>query len=228
MTSGRLWWPPVDDATVADCLRGLPGPHPGREFPFNAGPWRRWLADRHPAASAVVADLAGSGSVRRADLVKFAANADGADGLLRLFVATMIWGTGTGDNRGPWRTAEALRNSDAAVRMLANTRDLVLDGQPGTAYRTFRLPKVGPAFFTKWFWAVALPHSPTLVPLILDARVWASLGKLGWDSRTAAGTTDWGARYEAYLSACARWAVLAGLDGPEQVEQLLFDWAGGR
>ncbi len=93
------------------------------------------------------------------------------------------------------------------------------------AYASFRLSGVGPAFFTKWFWASTLDAELSLTPLILDARVWRSLGSLGWDSRTAAGSRHWRNRYVAYLEAMHRWAALVEVS-PEELEWALFTSAG--
>lgn len=79
------------------------------------------------------------------------------------------------------------------------------------AYISFRLSGVGPAFYTKWFWASMLGTELRLAPLILDARVWRSLAALRWDSRAAAGSRHWGDRYVAYLEAMHRWAACCRL-----------------
>jgi len=111
---------------------------------------------------------------------------------------------------------------------LVRTREMVLGGDPGEAYVSFRSTGVGPAFYTKWFWAVGLDRNLNPTPLILDARVWASLGALGWDSRESAGSRRWKHRYPAYLTAMEGWASnLPDVKGAEHLEQMLFQWAGG-
>lgn len=224
----EAWWPPVDDRAVVqrlDEMASLHPPDPVRAVHFNRPTWERWLVGDWPAAR-VLGGLDGE-TVSRSDLQALAAQLNADDDMVALFVAVMVWGSGTSNGRGPRNTARALADRNL-LSMLQGSRDLVLKGDIAEAYGRFRLAGVGPAFYTKWFWAVGLPFKPTPRPLILDSRVWASLGFLGWDSRTAAGTTRWGPRYRAYLEACERWAGLSDqVDDPEQVEQVLFHYIPG-
>ncbi|MEV6114926.1 hypothetical protein AB0L59_21010, partial [Streptomyces sp. NPDC052109] len=76
------------------------------------------------------------------------------DSLRDLFVAVMIWGSGTTNGRGPRYTESAL--SDARMpTVLRTTREAVRDGDLSEAYRQFALKGVGRSFFTKWFAVVA-------------------------------------------------------------------------
>lgn len=148
--------------------------------------------------------------------------------LRRLFVATMMWGSGPWNGRGPRNTSLALADG-RLNRTLKETHNLVINGQPGEAYARFMANRVGPSFFTKWLWATGLGSDLEVVPLVLDQRVWASLGALGWDSRAAAnGSRLRKDRYRAYLYTCAQWAADAPttFSGPEDVENVLFQWAG--
>jgi hypothetical protein len=95
--------------------------------------------------------------------------------LVRLWVAVMIWGSGTSNGRGPWRTAQGLTSRELCPVLQMSVRDL---GNPYSfdnfagAYGDFRLTGSGESFFTKWFWAVSLCNPrPTARPLILDVRV---------------------------------------------------------
>ncbi len=135
---------------------------------------------------------------------------------------------GTFDERWtdrPRRPAQAL----ARVRFVASTQEMILNGDPGQAYVSFRSKGIGPAFYTKWFWAAGLAQDLSPTPLILDARVWASLGALGWDSRQSAGIRRWRDRYLAYLNSMEGWtgSDLPGVNDAEHLEQMLFQWAGG-
>lgn len=203
-----------------------------RTVVFRPATWRPRF-EGNSAALSVLRDLspdevANRGQVRRADIAQLsrAVDATDPDSVIRLFVATMMWGSGTTNGRGPRYTAAAL-DDPRLIPSLVDTRQLVLDGEPGEAYVRFRSRGVGPAFFTKWFWASGIGHS-LAPPLILDARVWASLGALGWDSRQAAGSTKWSDRYAAYLDCMERWASssLPGIETAEDLEQVLFRWAG--
>ncbi len=80
---------------------------------------------------------------------------DHADGHVRLFTATMIWGSGTRNGRGPRNTCRALRAPSLAAT-LQRSAALVTHEDFASAYVAARLPGVGPAFFTKWLWAVGL------------------------------------------------------------------------
>jgi len=206
-----------------------------RVHEFRPGTWRPWL-EHDGTAVAVLTDYSGDeipnrGQVSRADLSQLSQRIDATDrdSLVRLFVATMLWGSGTSNGRAPRYTAAALKD-ERLVPSLLETRQMILDGSPGEAYVSFHCDGVGPAFFTKWFWAVGLGQNLEPTPLILDARVWASLGALGWDSREAAGSRRWRQRYVAYLDAMQKWSGsdLPGIETAEQLEQVLFQWAGGR
>lgn len=204
-----------------------------REHEFRPGTWRRWIGS-FPAASTVIEEHAtteatAGGRISRADLAFLSAAVDESDddSFRQLFVATMMWGSGTSNGRGPRYTAAAL-DDEQLVPSLMVSRRMILDGDPARAYSSFRSRGVGPAFFTKWFWAAGLDRDLDPAPLILDARVWAALGTLGWDSREAAGSNRWAMRYVAYLKAMGRWvaAGLPGVDNAEQLEQVMFSWAG--
>lgn len=207
--------------------------NPERKHPFRPATWRPWVRD-DVVASSVLEEFATDetstgGQITRKQLVDLSRACDSGDpdDLVRLFVATMLWGSGTSNGRGPRYTAEAL-NDPRLVPSLTSTREMVLNGDPGQAYAKFRSSGVGPAFYTKWFWAAGLERELGPMPLILDARVWSSLGALGWDSRTSAGSRRWKDRYPAYLTAMEGWANdLPGVNDAEHLEQMLFQWAGG-
>jgi len=207
--------------------------NPKREHPFRPATWRPRFV-RFPAAKSVLDEFAtdatpNGGRITRKNLVELSRACDSGDpdDLVRLFVATMLWGSGTSNGRGPRYTAEAL-DDPRLVPSLASTREMVLNGDPGQAYVRFRSSGVGPAFYTKWFWAAGLERELSPMPLILDARVWSSLGALEWDSRESAGSKRWKDRYPAYLTAMEGWARdLQGVNDAEHLEQMLFQWAGG-
>ncbi|MEQ8145595.1 hypothetical protein [Streptomyces sp. OP7] len=142
----------------------------------------------------------------------------GSDGLRDLFVAVMIWGSGTTNGRGPRCTDAALSD----VRMssvLTSTRDAVRSGDLSGAYRHFALKGVGRSFFTKWFAAVDDRDGDRA--LILDNRVLRSLNALGWTSWQAAGTRRLSVRYAAYVSSMHGWAAQLGV-AADRLEWLLF------
>jgi hypothetical protein len=167
--------------------------------------------------------------ITRDDLVRAAGTVDwtSPDPSLarRAFVLTMMWGSGTRNGRGPRNTEKAL-SSYGWLDALAAPHQPLCDGSVGETYLGYRdLPGVGPAFFTKWLWVLGRLTKSSPQPLILDARVWSSLRRIGWDSREAAGSRRWSKRYPAYLLASAEWADAAACE-PEDVEYTLYEASG--
>jgi hypothetical protein len=75
---------------------------------------------------------------------------DRPEGLRDLFVAVMIWGSGTTNGRAPRYTGAAL-GDPRLPGVLDTTRDAVRAGELGRAYAEFRVRGVGRSFFT-CFW----------------------------------------------------------------------------
>ncbi|MGW7510665.1 8-oxoguanine DNA glycosylase OGG fold protein [Streptomyces massasporeus] len=149
---------------------------------------------------------------------------DDPDGLRDLFVAVMIWGSGTTNGRGP-RYTDAALSDPRMPTILRTTREAVRDGDLSGAYRKFVLKGVGRSFFTKWFAAVDDRKAACYRALILDDRVFRSLNALGWSSWKAAGTHHWPTRYATYVSAMHGWASSMGVTAG-WLEWLLFHLNG--
>jgi hypothetical protein len=191
---------------------------------FRPTTWRPWL---EPHAASHVLRL-GTGTtdpgrgerlVGRDDLAALRREAadDDPDTLRDLFVAVMIWGSGTTNGRGPRYTADAL--SDPRLpHVLRTTCHAVRAGELEAAYDAFALRGVGRSFFTKWFAAVDDGAGPGDRALILDNRVLRSLNALGWTSIEAAGTRRRSARYAAYVRAVHTRA------GPLEVPAPRLEW----
>jgi hypothetical protein len=149
---------------------------------------------------------------------------DDPDGLRDLFVAVMIWGSGTTNGRGPRYTEAAL--SDARMpAVLRSTCQAIRDSDLSRAYRQFVLNGVRRSFFTKWFAAVDDRDATCERALILDDRVFRSLNALGWSSWKAAGTRHWPTRYATYVSSMHGWALSLGVTA-DWLEWLLFHLNG--
>ncbi|MFC9029189.1 8-oxoguanine DNA glycosylase OGG fold protein [Streptomyces arboris] len=167
----------------------------------------------------------GDRELGRADVTALRSHAGGDPaGLRDLFVAVMIWGSGTTNGRGPRHTYAALSDARLA-NVLRDTRASVRSGNLEAAYTRFTLNGVGRSFFTKWFAAVDDRGPDADRALILDARVFRSLNALGWTSRAAAGVSHWPTRYAVYVSTMHTWARELGVTA-EWLEWLLFDVNG--
>jgi hypothetical protein len=213
--------------------------------------WRPWLRDggshrpksycppcdegRHAVALDVLDNLApevpGTADARitRRDLLQYSGRLeDGDDALVRLWVATMIWGAGTSNGRGPWRTAQGLADGPL-VGVLRDTADLVRTDRISDAFRAFRVRGCGVAFFTKWFWTVSLAAPVGARALILDKRVVDCLNRMHRVSGIRGRA--WWRDYPGYLdevdAAVTRISSrYPGIDA-EKVEYLLFERATG-
>ena len=171
----------------------------------------------------ILGDLGLRNTIDRKQLCSMARDTQTTDSRRRLFLATMIWGSGTTNGRGPRYTKMALESAELDG-VLAATAILVAENRLAEAYRAFRVTGVGPAFFTKWFWAVGSNRRGHQA-LILDARVWRSLGALGWNSIEAAGTRRRGERYVAYVEEMHDCARALSTDA-EKIEIFLFQANG--
>ncbi|GAA2253339.1 hypothetical protein GCM10010232_47570 [Streptomyces amakusaensis] len=197
---------------------------------FRPATWRPWL-EPHGATRVLSAGTpapgfpAGDRLITRMDLATLRDRADDCpDGLRDLFTATMIWGSGTSNGRGPRHTAAAL--SDPRLPLaLRTTRDAVRAGELRRAYERFAVRGVGRSFFTKWFAAADDRDAASPRALILDDRVLRSLNRLGWSSATAAGSRRRSLRYVTYVQSMHAWAEPLSLDA-SRLEWIMFELNG--
>lgn len=159
-----------------------------------------------------------------------AASADNDIEVIRLWVATMMWGSGTSNGRGPWRTAQGLAD-ERLTSTLSNTAALAREGNLTHAYRAFRLAGCGEAFFTKWFWAASLTSDVRPVPLILDLRVRNTIGAVVTSGpplklRGASGYERYCALIDHVAQRLTDQPSLTHIDA-EKVEWILFDRSPG-
>ncbi|GAA2304847.1 hypothetical protein Scani_12230 [Streptomyces caniferus] len=115
---------------------------------FRPGTWHSRL---EPRGAAHVLDIgfgcanepSGDQVISRDDLVDLRGHVGEDPVSLRdLFVAVMIWGSGTTNGRGP-RYTEAALSDDRMPAVLRTTREAVRDGDLSGAYRQFVLNGVG-------------------------------------------------------------------------------------
>ncbi len=146
----------------------------------------------------------------------------------QLLSAVLMWGYGP-IGYGPWRTARSLEGDADGVR-LARALDPLRAAAPGeevlaTAYRRLRdpresrLPRLGPAFFTKLLYFAGYRRGAGgPQPLILDSVVARRLPPDAGVRRPSA----WGAgEWLSYLRWAADQAGRRGIE-PEEVEMALF------
>lgn len=206
------------------------GTRPGRRSSYklpdaNSGPAVELLEDPRLESEEVPAGDLRVDRPLLAELARSAQTTQEPSDLVQLFVATMMWGSGKSNGRGPRRTAQALSAGNLADT-LRTTSDAVYRGNLVAAYERFVVQGVGEAFFTKWLWSASLGGPESGRPLILDVRVRRTLRRLlgqhpSW--RTFRGSTGY-ASYVSMLHAAAD--ILAErfkqVDA-EKIEWLLFD-----
>jgi hypothetical protein len=197
-------------------------------IPYKADRWRTGLdtcAHLEPTLEA----CATPGVVTRADLATISRAVVAGDAQPEwLFVATMIWGFGT-VGYGPYRTRIMLDNLGVRPH-LVEVVALLTAGQLAEAYKHFRVKMCGPAFFTKFFYAVGLGAELELLPLVLDSQVAISLRHLAVDGaidatrlvRGQPNVQHFPAGYTRYVALLNSWARELGCR-PDAIEKLLFD-----
>jgi hypothetical protein len=195
-------------------------------FRYNAESWARSF-DGDADLAALVERF--PEKIGRRNLRALSQEAAGDPSLLRrLFLATMVWGFGP-VGYGPYRTTHMLAALDAKA-MLTTTATCTAEGRLSDAYTGFKLPKCGPAFFTKFFYSIGLGYQLTPQPLVLDSRVAASLQLLACDSgwplyyftKSSGYVTGFPKGYIRYLEAMHQWSVELGCR-PDAIELFLFD-----
>jgi len=171
----------------------------------------------------------GNRSISVYDLAKLA---NGGCTNRALFVAAMMWGRGPKNGRLMPKFKKVAIHQDFE-ETIQKTRDLIVEGKPIEAYRTWiesGVEGIGEAFFTKWFFVCGLDSRVKgIKPLVLDKRVWNSLSAIGWSSELQTEKkyrTNQAGEYGAYLEAVYVWASELSTSAiqisPLQVEQLLF------
>ncbi|HEY0696460.1 MAG TPA: hypothetical protein VGD43_01465 [Micromonospora sp.] len=212
---------------------------PERAVEFLPPTWTRALSDWPAEAEVLVddrwsepADGPGRRLVGREDLHRLldATDLDDALATRRAFVLMMAWAGGTAPS-GYRFTPRALTAWDAAPA-LARAALLCRRGDLARAYRTFKLPGVGRAFFTRWFAVAGRAPGRSWQPLILDDKIFRSLNTtlkvstLDWVS-----TRDRAMRYAGYVDRLHLWSDQlrdTGVDCPaDRIAWILHRHNGG-
>jgi hypothetical protein len=150
---------------------------------------------------------------------------DDRDQVLSAFVLVMAWGGGK-SGRPIMNTQRALADPDAAHLMLKSSAEKVAGTAEQSvlesAHEEWSLPGVRQAFFSKWFAFAGVRESREWQPLILDARVYATLNKtLKVSTIRLADSHRRKHRYRAYVQALHLWAKELSVPA-ERLEWILF------
>ena len=181
-------------------------------IPFNSATWERQLGKTavwQQFRSQIPTD-----SITRGDLFAMAREADAAERLQVLFVASMVWGYGE-VGYGAWRSRAALEAPQLGeqLEMLAAK---LLSGDLVGACRAVSIPRVGPAFYTKFFYFLCRGRVQRF-PLILDTVLMNAFEQLlGLDVGDYAKVTRKHGRVTS---------ILAWPEGYQRYVEQMHDWA---
>lgn len=182
-------------------------------IPFNSATWERQLGKTavwQQFRSQIPTD-----SIMRGDLFAMAREANAAERLQVLFVASMVWGYGE-VGYGAWRSRAALEAPQLGehLEMLA---DKLLSGDLVAACRAVSIPRVGPAFYTKLFYFLSRSRVQRF-PLILDTVLMNAFEQLlGLDVGDYAKVT----RKHGRVTSTLAWP-----EGYQRYVEQMHDWAG--
>lgn len=180
---------------------------------FNSAAWERQLGKTavwQQFRSQIPTD-----SITRGDLFAMAREANAAERLQVLFVASMVWGYGE-VGYGAWRARAALEAPQLGeqLEMLAAK---LLSGDLVGACRAVSIPRVGPAFYSKLFYFLCRGRSQRF-PLILDTVLMNAFEKLlGLDVGDYAKVT----RNPGRVTSIRAWP-----EGYQRYVEQMHDWAG--
>lgn len=125
------------------------------------------------AATRGLAESEGRIVIDRAHLLALSAKAARGNekACVALWVATMMWGSGFANGRGPWRTAGGLATEELGD-VLVSSHKALRSGDLTQAYvEASAIFGSGSGYFTRWLWAASLGLPDADVPpVILDAR----------------------------------------------------------
>ena len=196
-------------------------------IPFNSATWERQLGNT--AVWQQFRSQNPADSITRGDLFAMALEADTAERLQVLFMASMIWGYGE-VGYGAWRTRAALEAPHLGehLKMLAAK---LLSGDLVGACRAVSIPRVGPAFYTKLFYFLCRSRVQRF-PLILDTVLMNAFKQLlGLDVGDYAKVTRkhgrvtsiraWPEGYQRYVEQMHDWADALDCTA-DQIELFLF------
>lgn len=197
-----------------------------QQFAYDPSRWEGCLL---PSELHAIKGVCSEGAIARSHLADFARQAIAQPVAARqLFVATMVWGFGS-VGYGPFRTRRMLASLEG-TRLLESTVELVATGRIEQAYRLFQVDRCGPAFFTKFFYAIGLGAGVRPLPLILDSRVAdalrAILPQVGDNPshyvRGERAVQRYPAGYVRFVGLLNGWASELGCR-PDAIEHFLFD-----
>ncbi|MDR3611883.1 MAG: hypothetical protein P4L27_15035 [Ignavibacteriaceae bacterium] len=98
--------------------------------------------------------------------------------ILKGFLMSMIWGHGY-DNRGPWKVSKMLTDFPAAIEILNNAANAVVDQDLIRAHKSFRnMQKIRVNYFSKYLYFLGRGRNINRYPLIFDNRVASSICRL--------------------------------------------------
>ncbi len=167
------------------------------------------------------------GKIGRADVVDRCRRIVDVPTAEHAFVASMVWGFGTGDNRGAWRTRQMIDDPGAGEKLLLIAR-CARQGPPVAAFREAaanRIRLLGPSFWTKFLCFCSLADrdrevsaDPGVAP-ILDSRLSSWVNDETGESISFWDTT--GSAYERYVSLLNDWAEQVDLR-VDVIEELIF------
>lgn len=159
---------------------------------------------------------------------------------LRFLWHVLAWGSGT-SRRNNQARIEAFSDPElrkARVEYLREAAEHVWAGDPRGAYNALilpgkaRIPRLGPAFFTKFLYFAgggSAPANGEATCLILDSRVVASLRTSGWESLPSGNYNWYTDTYVSYCDLLHRWARELNTREntrsvrPDEIERVLFE-----
>ena len=95
------------------------------------------------------------------------------DSSRKIFLASMLWGYNYQDGRGPWRTKQMM-SAPRFGSAIQHARKFVTDNEVERAYTSlaegeWKVPWLGPAFFTKYLYFIG--DHREVKPLTLDYKI---------------------------------------------------------
>jgi hypothetical protein len=120
--------------------------------------------------------------ISREDIISFLGQENSS--LLRGFLLTMVWGHGfsehgRADNRGPWKVSQMLNNLDNTLIILENAKSHLILDNITLAHSSFEsMQRCRVNFFSKFLYFLGRSLHMERYPLIFDARVAKTIGKL--------------------------------------------------